>query len=551
MNSKSLPLILVSFLLVGCLGQSQPLSTLSPTPVNNPPIADFTYSWTGGDKDQPWTCSKITFEAEVSDPDGDSLTLYWHDNGKRIPNALGEPEFSTKLYPDGIHTIKLMVMDSRGAQTFVEKQINVKYEVPEPVPVKNKNGLNIASIYVSSGVEPETHPDLSWSMSQYTPLLGSYDLTNPVTVDWHIKWALEHGINTLWIVVAPHGNPPTEAGKGSYMIYFKDGFLNAKYKNRIKFNVIFDTRLYNPYDEGMDKEYGSNESVEKDIKILSKYYFNDPNYRKINGKPILFLYATHMYLCGNCKKKKEREELLKSHVKSMRETAKKNGYELFLVGDVREYEKNDEFLISIFDALTSYNLRNALDEEKYKSTTDEKGFPVLIAPYDNMVTFAIEREKRLSRLTKEKGKIYISSLTQGWSDEKRYNAKAIDFLTTITNPTPEKYLEFLKGVESLIEPKTNMLVTTWNEFMEGNAIEPTREFGFAYLDIIRDNFAIKPAGGWPPNIVPTKNCGCAEYKNWNVEIGMPPPLILVLIGAENEIISLALLKGRKVNYSSI
>jgi hypothetical protein len=77
-----------------------------------------------------------------------------------------------------------------------------------------------------------------------------------------------------------------------------------------------------------------------------------------------------------------------------------------------------------------------------------------------MVTFAIEREKRLSRLTKEKGKIYIPSLTQGWSDEKRYNAKVIDFLTTITNPTPEKYLEFLKGVESLIEPKTNMLVTT-------------------------------------------------------------------------------------------
>lgn len=39
--------------------------------------------------------------------------------------------------------------------------------------------------------------------------------------------------------------------------------------------------------------------------------------------------------------------------------------------------------------------------------------------------------------------------------------------------------------------------------------------------IIRDNFAIKPAGGWPPNLVPTKNCGCSEYKGWSSEIGMP------------------------------
>jgi hypothetical protein len=348
MEKKFSVWLLVASLLVGCLGQSQPTPTPSPTPINNPPIADFSYSWTGGDETQPWTCSKITFDAKVSDPEGDSVTLYWYDNGSRIPNALGEPEFSTKLWPDGVHTIKLMVLDSRGGQTIVEKQINVKYEVPEPIPVKTKDGVNMTTLYQAIGVEPETHPEGVWSYSTYTPLLGFYDETSPIVIDWHIKWALEHGINTLWIVVAPHGNPPTEAGKGSYMIYLKDGFLNAKYKNRIKFNVIFDTRLYNPYDEGMDKEYGSNESVEKDIEILSKYYFNDPNYRKINGKPILFLYATHMYLCGNCKEKKEREELLKSHVKSMRETAKKNGYELFLVGDVREYEKNDEFLISIF-----------------------------------------------------------------------------------------------------------------------------------------------------------------------------------------------------------
>jgi hypothetical protein len=521
---ERLAFFVLTLLLAGCLGQSQPTPTPSPTPVNNPPIADFSFSWTGGDKDQPWTCSKITFDAKVSDPEGDSVTLYWYDNGIRIPNALGEPEFSTKLWPDGMHTIKLMVLDSRGGQTIVEKQIDVKYEVPEPVPVKNKNGLKIATIYVPIDLEPQTHQPYTWLISPYRPVLGYYNMTDPVTIDWHIKLALEHGISIFWIWIAPHSNPPEKVFEGSWMTYYREGFSKAKYMDKIKFNVFLDARTYNPYTPGW---FESTDSIEKDAEILSTYYFNQENYYRIKGKPVVYMALSDSYYCDDCKdskEKKEREELLISHIKLLRETAKKYGYDIFLIGDLtRPFNEGngiEEFLIESFDALTSYNMESARNPKKYQWKTDEKGRRMLIAPYDELVTTAIVREKELSALAKTKGKTYIPFVEQGYNDEKRLNVGRTQIINR-TNPTTNKYLEFIDGVKPLIDPKLNILLTTWNEFSEGNGIEPTKEFGFAYLDIIRDNFAIKPPGGWPLNIVPTKNCGCAEYKGWSTEIGMP------------------------------
>jgi len=33
-------------------------------------------------------------------------------------------------------------------------------------------------------------------------------------------------------------------------------------------------------------------------------------------------------------------------------------------------------------------------------------------------------------------------------------------------------------------------------------LEPTIEDGYGYLEAVRDVFGIKPAGGWPKNVIP-------------------------------------------------
>lgn len=385
-------------------------------------------------------------------------------------------------------------------------------------------------------------------MSNQLPMLGFYDLTNPITIDWHIKWASEHGITSFCMFIAPHGNPPKEVNDGSMMTYYRDGFLKAKYKDRIKFSAVLDTRNYNSY----ENECIRDDSIEKDIEVLSKYYFNQLNYDKIDGKPVLYLFGTYYYLCDdNCKNEKERENLLKSHIESIRETAKKkNGYNVFLIGDL-QIHFNKEYLIDDFDAVTFYSLDDAIDTTKYQWKTNENRKPVLIAPYNDMVNSSVKEETELLKLVKMKNKTFIPIVQQGYDNEKRFNADHVHPLIKRTNPTPKSFKEFVNGIKPLINPKLNTLLTTWNEFCEGNAIEPTKEFGFAYLDIIRDNFAIKSAGGWLPNIVPTKNYSCTEYKNWNTKIGIPGIGSLVTAVSENSFLNILVRRRETLNDKKI
>ena len=59
---------------------------------------------------------------------------------------------------------------------------------------------------------------------------------------------------------------------------------------------------------------------------------------------------------------------------------------------------------------------------------------------------------------------------------------------------PEKFREMLRRVRvftdrhPVAERKKLVLIEAWNEYGEGAVIEPHREWGFAYLDAVRDVF---------------------------------------------------------------
>lgn len=54
-------------------------------------------------------------------------------------------------------------------------------------------------------------------------------------------------------------------------------------------------------------------------------------------------------------------------------------------------------------------------------------------------------------------------------------------------------------------------ISAWNELLESYAVEPSVEYGFAYLNIIRDIFCEESPEGFPPNLVPTIS-GTIEYE---------------------------------------
>lgn len=69
-------------------------------------------------------------------------------------------------------------------------------------------------------------------------------------------------------------------------------------------------------------------------------------------------------------------------------------------------------------------------------------------------------------------------------------------------------------IKRFIDPDLNMvIVEAFNEFQEGTVIEPTRESGFTYLDIIRDVFVKEPPEGWTPDYAPTEDGRFVEYSD--------------------------------------
>ena len=76
---------------------------------------------------------------------------------------------------------------------------NIKLEnyVPEPKPATSD--MIIAAHYYAAWKKGAAgihngFDDLH-EYPERTPLMGYYDEENPVTCDWEIKWATEHGIN--------------------------------------------------------------------------------------------------------------------------------------------------------------------------------------------------------------------------------------------------------------------------------------------------------------------------------------------------------------------
>jgi hypothetical protein len=82
---------------------------------------------------------------------------------------------------------------------------------------------------------------------------------------------------------------------------------------------------------------------------------------------------------------------------------------------------------------------------------------------------------------------YIAPASPGW-DSRPWGGKLFR-----ENPTPEKFKQMLIGAKDFVgSNKSNipniLMIEAWNEFGEGAFIEPTKKWGFEYLQVIRSTF---------------------------------------------------------------
>lgn len=289
------------------------------------------------------------------------------------------------------------------------------------------------------------------------PLLGYYKEGSPEVMDWQIKWCLEHGITFLifdWYWV--QGNRMLEHA-------LHDAFLKSRYGDMMKFSLLWAN--HNP------PKTSSLEDLLNLTRFCIDKYFRLPNYLRIDDKPTLFIF-TPRQLTDDLGVEGVKEAFAK-----MRELCQQEGLNgLFIIGCMHDSDWDLRVMKEEgYDAVSGYNYPWA------GAGPDDKR-----APYDDM----LEGHLRIWKNIVEKGYDYIVPTTPGWDPRPWHGTNTL----VRTNPTPASFERMLSLAKEFIEEKNlrkMVIIEAWNEWGEGSYIEPSREWGFAYLDAIRNVFVGK------------------------------------------------------------
>ncbi len=228
--------------------------------------------------------------------------------------------------------------------------------------------------------------------------------------------------------------------------------------------------------DGMDKEVlmhqeYSAEDHAQHADYLCKNVFNDPRYIKINGKPFFVFY------------KPEIIPDLKETVKIWRETTKKNGFEdIYLAGIKTKSEQWNLENQPGFDIWLDWQpdwenlhiIPGIIDRIKNKFS---------IGKTYRKIDYAEVVERMISRKKPELK--HFNCVVPGWDNSARKKLDAF----IMSNHTPELYEKWLKYAcehsEAYSEEENFIFINAWNEWAEGNHLEPDQKWGMAFLEKTR------------------------------------------------------------------
>ena len=327
--------------------------------------------------------------------------------------------------------------------------------------------IAIADYYTWYGI-----PDGSWTDDQgrsehvYTPLLGQYDSADPIVISKHIDWATGYGIDAF--SVSWWGSDYTQTEK------FEDGFLKHPMADQMKFFILYENngrlKIQNPNDssdkwiEDLDDPFNRNTLV-SDFELLAENCFARPNYLKINSKPaVRFDYTTCF-----------RGDVADVFTE-IREALKRKGFEIYLINDLMGRGA------SPYAGISESHFR------EIAQTFDAIGASGFSDQYDDIAKDAhfVESVYHAWRDYAEKyGKGFIPGVCPGHHGSPPW------YVPPSYVPwrrSPERLGRQIRLAKEYGTLKT-LSVISFNEWYLGHQVEPSKEEGFSYLQVIRDSLA--------------------------------------------------------------
>ena len=320
-----------------------------------------------------------------------------------------------------------------------------------------------------------------------TPLLGELDESLPSTWEVYNKLCKQSGIDVLlWDWYWYDGKPCLHEA-------LEEGFLEAKNTNDVKFACMWtnhpwyilyptkQTNGQNAYPPSFDAPDFSYEEAFRSLSYIVTRYFNQSNYWKIDGKPVICIWDARRL------EQKLGQEGVRKLFTELREFARKQGH------------AGIHFHITGFSSAnmkaTGYNTvgsYNPLDWIAGRFQPNEIELP------DYGVAAADVAYKLWPEHHRDFDIPYVPAIGAGWDSTPRYvkpsvrpskgDRKAWPGCTIFVNESPAAFKAFVQSSFAYLNrhPEVPRFVTIacFNEWSEGHYLLPDNRFGYGMLNAL-------------------------------------------------------------------
>lgn len=327
----------------------------------------------------------------------------------------------------------------------------------------------------------QRHPGHPWNRH---PLWGYVNEADPAVMEMEIDQAADHGVNVFifdWYWY--DGRPFMETT-------LRNGFLCARNRSRMKFYLmwanhdvlnLWDTRLAGIQEPNIIWQgQVDRDEFERICRRNIDMYFHQPEYYRIDGKPVFMIYDVKNLIDGLGGVDATRDAL-----RWFRQEVRKAGFpdlELMLTmwapnlnysgldGNKTEQPANDFVTRLGFTSSTHYQWAHFLwmDDE-----------------YDKITERAVQEWNKIDTTFSIP---YYPHVSIGWDNSPRTNHSAVT-----RGNTPEAFRQALLLARDYADrhPRQHPLITinSWNEWTETSYLQPDNVNGYGYLEAVRSVFA--------------------------------------------------------------
>jgi hypothetical protein len=344
--------------------------------------------------------------------------------------------------------------------------------IPQPVPIKSNY---LVGAYWWPNWDPTTPTSnwFDWRDTVYHPILGEYDARNITVIDYQIKWAVENGVSFFAV--------------SFWEDRLQQGYFKADFLPYIKFAFDAPHELSTPLCTYSCVPDNTDPNIFATQTVYMSKYFNYSEYLKINGRPVVFIYIQPNWRAFT---PSEESDLL-ARIRSMKAYDQQNGINPYLVGlwgiSDGNFNSTSPSLNREFDAIAIYS---AIAAGITGNPNDCMNNNDSSCTFDQYVSSMISLSKVWHDGVQSQGTTFIPDVMVGVNDSLSFIHGTRNYWAVRPTSTPDKASQLLAGVKPYVNSDNNIfMISDWNDWTEGSALEPTQEWGFGYLQAMKQNFA--------------------------------------------------------------